>query len=263
MRQLHLAAAVAAALIGHPAQAALVALYKFDDTSNLGLDSSGNNNHASNFGAAAAEQGYQGGAASFSLNAYLRSPVDVNRAVMPDMTWGAWVRPASGGGGIQAVLSNDDGGFDRQIGIDDRQGGGWSAFTGTNVLSSGVAPATSDWTFLAAVYSQGQNSLTYYVNGQAVTASTNFGGSPDTFAIGRNATFDSYFSGLIDNVFVYDTALTADQVGALRSTGFPSPQSPVAAVPEPGTWAMMILGFGFVGSTMRRGRKARALLQMA
>lgn len=30
-----------------------------------------------------------------------------------------------------------------------------------------------------------------------------------------------------------------------------------AAVPEPGTWAMMILGFGLVGGTMRRRTKVR------
>lgn len=34
--------------------------------------------------------------------------------------------------------------------------------------------------------------------------------------------------------------------------------APVPAVPEPGTWAMMILGFGFVGSTMRVRRRKLA-----
>ena len=36
----------------------------------------------------------------------------------------------------------------------------------------------------------------------------------------------------------------------------------INAVPEPGTWAMMLLGFGAVGYAMRR-RKPRAVLQMA
>ena len=35
-------------------------------------------------------------------------------------------------------------------------------------------------------------------------------------------------------------------------------------VPEPGTWAMMLLGFGGIGFAMRRGRKQNGrLLQIA
>ena len=37
----------------------------------------------------------------------------------------------------------------------------------------------------------------------------------------------------------------------------------VAAVPEPATWAMMLLGFGGVGVALRRRRKPRAMLQLA
>jgi hypothetical protein len=36
-----------------------------------------------------------------------------------------------------------------------------------------------------------------------------------------------------------------------------------AGVPEPGTWAMMLLGFGFVGTALRRRRRTRVLPQIA
>jgi hypothetical protein len=264
MKRIYLPAALAAALIGQPAQASLVALYEFNDASNLGRDTSGNNNHATNSGAGYTAAGYQGGAATFNFNAFLRAGVDVGGSALPNMTWGAWVRPAVGGGDIQAVLSNDNGGFDRQIGIDNRGGvSSWSAFTGSNVFNPGVAPSTSAWTFLAAVYKQGESAMTLYVNGQAYNISTSFGASAADFTIGRNATFHSHFSGLIDNVFVYNQAFSADQIGTLRSTGFPTAQAPVAAVPEPGTWAMMILGFGAVGFSVRRGRRDKTLAQLA
>lgn len=35
------------------------------------------------------------------------------------------------------------------------------------------------------------------------------------------------------------------------------PQPPAAAVPEPATWALMILGFGLIGSGLRRSRQIR------
>lgn len=36
----------------------------------------------------------------------------------------------------------------------------------------------------------------------------------------------------------------------------PPPPPPVAVVPEPGTWAMLILGFGLIGGAIRRQRRA-------
>jgi hypothetical protein len=36
----------------------------------------------------------------------------------------------------------------------------------------------------------------------------------------------------------------------------PPPPPPVGGIPEPGTWALMILGFGAVGAAMRRRRQA-------
>lgn len=37
----------------------------------------------------------------------------------------------------------------------------------------------------------------------------------------------------------------------------------IAAVPEPGTWLMMLVGFGFIGAQMRRGSRATASLKLA
>lgn len=37
----------------------------------------------------------------------------------------------------------------------------------------------------------------------------------------------------------------------------------VGAIPEPGTWAMMLLGFGAIGAAMRRRRQSGAMAQVA
>ncbi len=50
-------------------------------------------------------------------------------------------------------------------------------------------------------------------------------------------------------------AASVGTFGALDTSGNPS------AIPEPGTWAMMILGFGLVGATMRRRNRGMAHVQ--
>ena len=53
------------------------------------------------------------------------------------------------------------------------------------------------------------------------------------------------------NAFADNLSLTTST--GTRSVNFAA--SSVAAVPEPGTWAMMLLGFGAIGGAMRRNRR--------
>lgn len=72
----------------------------------------------------------------------------------------------------------------------------------------------------------------YYVD--AATAFANAGGwvQQFTLAAAGNVKF-----------FIYDDQLSDNRGGVSLS---------IAAVPEPATWALMILGFGLIGSAMRR-----------
>ncbi len=204
---------------------ALIGLYQFNDPNNLGKDTSGNNNDAINLGATFTASGFQEGAAFLDSGAFLRSPIDVNPSVLPQLTWGAWARP-SATNPIRTVLSGDNGGFDRSITIDSRGGStSWSAFTGSGVLGSGVTPSTSDWTFLAATYNQSTNSLIFYVDGQSFPTTSSFGPSFPFFDIGHNPGFGELFNGAIDNVFVYDEVLSPSQIASIRANGFPTTPS--------------------------------------
>jgi len=222
------------------AHASLIGLYQFEDSANMGADASGRNNNAVSSNVTYSVDGYQGGAASLNGSAYLKSYIDVSVSALPQLTWGAWVKPSSTSS-IKTVISSDNGGYDRAINIDNRGGSTWSVFTGSNVQGSGVTPSTSSWTFLAAVYDQATASMTFYVDGQALSFSTNFGSSETYFDIGRNPLRKGvdYFQGLVDNVFVFDEALTASQIATIRSNGFSS--SPVPVPP-----AIWLFGSGLV-----------------
>jgi hypothetical protein len=99
-----------------------------------------------------------------------------------------------------------------------------SAFNGATLLQSAVFTESNNTKFKIAA--TGGDTLTHFQI-QLVTDATG------TTAVPLNG------------------ALQLDGVGQIRIDG-------VAVVPEPATWAMMIMGFGGVGSLLRRRRMALA-----
>jgi hypothetical protein len=61
----------------------------------------------------------------------------------------------------------------------------------------------------------------------------------------------------------YTTDFKIDWVGTKNNYDLVSLPIPVNGVPEPATWAMMLLGFAGVGMTMRRRRTGQVLAQVA
>jgi hypothetical protein len=62
-------------------------------------------------------------------------------------------------------------------------------------------------------------------------------------------------AGFVDFIRTYDVALTGSDVTGLYNGGAPLRGGETGAVPAPATWAMMILGFGGVGATLRTRRR--------
>jgi hypothetical protein len=174
-------------------------------------------------------------------------PFDPNPTALPSMTWGAWVKP-SATNPIRTVLSADDSGYNRDSNIGNRGGSTWSVFTGSSVIGSDVTPSTSGWTFLAASYDQSSRTMIFYVNVTSTTiTNTSFGSSFGYFDIGHNPDYGEYFNGSIDNVFVYNQALTSTQIAAIQSSGFP--------VPEPSTGVLTGVGLTIIGVASRTGKQ--------
>jgi PKD repeat protein len=182
--------------------------------------------------------GYEGGAFHFNgTDAYIDLPVNVNPSVRRSVTMGAWMRAESIPSGRPAqLLSHDNGGYDRSIALDPRgvpggEGGGGallmmeehrvSAFTGYGVLGGPVAE-TGRWVFVAAVYDGDRQAVDLYVDGAVSTTYAAPADGVPTLRVGGNpagAPGGEPFHGSIDNVFVYDRALSADEVNRIRAGG--------------------------------------------
>ena len=81
--------------------------------------------------------------------------------------------------------------------------------------------------------------------------------------LGQSLAKGSYIVGFLNQSGVYGATANS---GSILETGGPPPPPPPPpppSVPEPGTWAMMLLGFGAVGASMRRARGTRVALRQA
>jgi hypothetical protein len=164
---------------------------------------------------------------------------------------GAWAK-ATSGTPIRQVISHDNGGYDRSVGIDFRGGGtGWTAFAGTGSVL-GFQPLTLDeWTFLAVVYDQTIGSVTLYVNGVAFSGSATLGSGNTFTRIGMNPAFGEYFQGSIDNVFFFGDALSPAAINQIRTGGA------AAIVPEPSVITSLGLGIFLFATYLRRSKQTR------
>lgn len=119
--------------------------------------------------------------------------------------------------------------------------GGTTAF-GANLYQNfaGGAQGLSDAEFIIALFGAGDVSLGIF----NTLVSPNGG--------------DYYSLTSLDTIFRAEVHQTGG-FAVLDNVSF----SLNGAVPEPGTWAMMLLGFGMAGFAMRRGRKELALPQAA
>jgi len=82
-------------------------------------------------------------------------------------------------------------------------------------------------------------------------------GQADLFS----GTFELTFAGGTSSITL---ANFVDRYASLTQlNGISGEGTPVGGVPEPATWAMMLLGFGGIGMAMRRSRRSATLMQVA
>ena len=202
-------------------------------------DSSGNGNTGMVSGATWAAAGKYGSALSFNgSRARVNIPNSASLQLSSGMTLEAWVDAARVTSAWRDVLykandnyyleaTSDNAGLPAGGGI---MGGSHGEAYGTKKLTA------NSWTYLSLTYDG--SAVRLYVNGSLVSTTAKSGAlatSTNQLQIGGDSLYDQYFNGLIDEVRVYNTALSAGQIQTDMATPISGGTSDTQAPTQPGT----------------------------
>ncbi len=244
------------------AQTGLVAAYSFDDGSgSVAADASGKGNTGTLLGAAWTPSGKYGGALTFNGSS---NWVTVNHAAVLSLTTGmtleAWVLTSSPTNWRSVIMKERSGGLSYALYAGDQTGrtAGYIRRTSDINATATSALPVNTWVHVATTYDGA--TLRTFVNGtqvatRAITGSIVTSTSP--LRIGGNSVWGEYFSGTIDEVRVYNVALTAAQIQADMSTPIGNAPPP----PPPPTYSIggaITPGTDGAGSTVTLGGAASA-----
>jgi hypothetical protein len=202
----------------------LVAAYGFDEGSGTATaDKSGTGNNATISGATWSTAGHTGNALSFDGVNDRVFAADVASLDVTRMTLSAWVRPSALSGWRTVILKEGNDALGYALYAHDNAN--WPAAyinTGQQAdrRTEGVtALPLNTWTHLAATYDGA--TLRIYINGVQVRSRAftgNIANRPGPLSIGGNNVWGEWFSGLIDDVRVYNRALTLAEIQADMNT---------------------------------------------
>src|SRR4051794_35949703 len=230
-------AGAGAAVHGGAATTGLVAYYRFDEGSGtVARDSSGNSNDGT-ISNATWVTGKLGKALSFNgRNSWVTVPDAPSLDLTGGMTIEAWVNPATTGGSWRTVAVKEQPSQLAYALYAYGAGPGPSAHAYTTTDRYATTPSTlpkSTWTHLAGTYDG--TTLRLYVGGQQVSATTAAGAitqSNGVLRIGGNAVWSEWFSGSIDDVRIYNKALSSSQISGDMSGSSPVPDTTAPSAPR-------------------------------
>jgi len=256
-----LAVAVAFSFFSVPAAHAGLLAYYFFDTS-LTNDDSGNGLNLSSAGGGLSQvSGQFGQAASFSSNSYLfrASASDFNFG-NSDFSVSYWYQRTSGIGFAPTVSKNSS--------SSDQGWASWLTSTTVNGdfrdtttgLVSGARPGTDSSQLHHVVFQRSGSDLQLYLDGTLIDTDSLVSNvdTSNAFPIGsRNITSGGattggslFYTGLIDEVFIFDNALNATEISNLNQFNDIN-----GAVVEPASFAGFAVGLVGLGLLRRRARR--------
>jgi chitodextrinase len=201
-----------------PCRPNLVGAYSFDESGGAAYDTSGHGNLATPQGSIRIPDGRYGQSFAFDGIDDRLTVADSSSLDLTDgMTLEAWVKPSVGAGWRTAVLKERLNGLGYAIYSDtDLSRPAAVVYTGSESLIRGTAQVSPGaWTHLASTYDG--TTLRLYVNGNETAAATVSGplvATDGPLRIGGNAVWNEWFAGSIDEVRVYNRALSTAEIQA-------------------------------------------------
>ena len=210
----------------------LVAAYAFDEgTGNIVSDASGNGHTGSITGATWVVSGRFGQALSFNGTSDWITIADANDLdPTTGMTVSAWVNPNVLSSWRTVIIKERPNGLSYALyGHDNApRPAAYVNTGGADTSAPGASGLSADtWTHLAATYDGA--GLQLYVNGNQVSSQAVAGipvASASPLRIGGNSVWGEYFAGLIDEVRVYNRALSAAEIQADLGNSIAASTSP-------------------------------------
>jgi outer membrane protein assembly factor BamB len=201
----------------------LVAAYAFNEGSGTTVtDASGNGHNGTISNATWAATGKYGKALQFNGgNALVSVPNAASLQLSTGMTLEAWVNPSTVNASWQDVIYKGNDNYYLEATSTNASkpdagliaGGSYADAYGTAAL------AANTWSYLTETYDG--STLKLYVNGTLVTSVAHTGAiasSTNALQIGGDTLYSQYFAGLIDEVRIYNVALTTGQIQSDMTT---------------------------------------------
>ena len=194
----------------------LVAAYGFDEgTGTTTADQSGNGNGGSLSNTVWSTAGKFNNALSFNGSARVNVNDSASLRLTSGMTLEAWVRPSALGDWRTVVLKERTGWYAYALyaNTDSGRPSGHVFTTADHDLRGTGSLAVNAWTHLAVTYNG--SVLALYVNGAQVSSQPATGAiaaNTGPLRIGGNAIWGEHYVGLIDEVRIYNRALSASEI---------------------------------------------------